>query len=167
MQQLLPPTINNQNNKCSRRGSQLKPKELKISNKKNVYKIRSLKLLNSYDIMGLKTNLLPSMNVHCKVIRLDCLIILPQFNQLKEIKLVKRTSNLPFQNKLLQKKTLKPILKDISKQVLGTKYTLNLGQLLWAILNIKRYLFNPVPLKPTLLELAIASIAIDHQMAVI
>jgi hypothetical protein len=42
-----------------------------------------------------------------------------------------------------------------------------LGQLLWAILNIKRYLFNPVPLKPTLLELAIASIAIDHQMAVI
>jgi hypothetical protein len=42
-----------------------------------------------------------------------------------------------------------------------------LGQLLWVILDIKRYVFNLVPSKPTLLESAIASIAIDHQMAII
>jgi hypothetical protein len=35
------------------------------------------------------------------------------------------------------------------------------------ILDIKRYIFNLVPSKPTLLELAIPSIAIYHQMVVI
>jgi len=64
-------------------------------------------------------------------------------------------------------KTLKNNLRNINKQVLETKYTLNLGQLLWVILDIKRYVFNLVPSKPTLLESAIASIAIDHQMAII
>jgi hypothetical protein len=32
--------------------------------------------------------------------------------------------------------------------------------------DIKHYILNLVPSKPTLLKLAIASIAIDHQMAV-
>jgi hypothetical protein len=41
-------------------------------------------------------------------------------------------------------------MKDISKQVLETKYTLNLGQLLWVIPNIKHYILNPVPSKPIL-----------------
>ncbi len=36
-----------------------------------------------------------------------------------------------------------------------------------AIPNIKRYIFNLVPSKPTLPELIVASIAIDHQMAII
>jgi hypothetical protein len=48
-----------------------------------------------------------------------------------------------------------------------TKYTLNLGQLLWVILNIKRYVFSPVPLKPTLTESGVASVVIDHPMAII
>jgi hypothetical protein len=46
-------------------------------------------------------------------------------------------------------------------------YTLNLGQLLWAILDIKRYIFNSVPSKPILPKPVVASVAIDHQMAVI
>jgi hypothetical protein len=33
--------------------------------------------------------------------------------------------------------------------------------------DIKRYIFNPVPSKPTLLELTVALVAIDHQMAII
>jgi hypothetical protein len=33
--------------------------------------------------------------------------------------------------------------------------------------DIKRYILNLVPSKPTLLEPTIASIAIDHQMAII
>jgi hypothetical protein len=32
------------------------------------------------------------------------------------------------------------------------------------ILDIKCYIFNPIPSKPTSPELAIASYAIDHQM---
>jgi hypothetical protein len=47
-------------------------------------------------------------------------------------------------------KTLEEILRNINKQVLETKYTLNLGQPLWAILDIKHYIFNMVPSKPTL-----------------
>ncbi len=43
---------------------------------------------------------------------------------------------------------LKEILKDINKQVLGTKYTLNLGQLLKVIHDIKRYILNLIPSKP-------------------
>jgi hypothetical protein len=38
-------------------------------------------------------------------------------------------------------KILKENLKDISKQVLEIKYTLNLGQLLWVIDDIKLYKF--------------------------
>jgi hypothetical protein len=38
---------------------------------KSVYGIFSLKLLDSYNIMGLKNNLLLSMNVHCRIIELD------------------------------------------------------------------------------------------------
>jgi hypothetical protein len=64
-------------------------------------------------------------------------------------------------------KILKEFLRDTSKQVLETKYTWNLGQLLQAILDIKCYIFNLVPSKPTLLEPTITSIAINHQMAVI
>jgi hypothetical protein len=67
--------VNNWNNKCSRKGSQLKLKGLKNGNKKNVYEIFSLKMLNNYNIVGLKNNLLLSMKVHYKVIRLDYLII--------------------------------------------------------------------------------------------
>jgi hypothetical protein len=51
---------------------------------------------------------------------------------------------------LLQKKMLKEIIRDINKQVLETKYILNLGQLLQAILDIKCYIFNLVPSKPIL-----------------
>jgi hypothetical protein len=36
-----------------------------------------------------------------------------------------------------------------------------LGQLLWAIPNIKRYIFNLIPSKPTLLEPTVASITFD------
>jgi hypothetical protein len=52
---------------------------------------------------------------------------------------------------------------------LETKYTSNLGQLLWMILDIKRYIFNLVPSKFTLVESIITSIAIDHHnnMAII
>jgi hypothetical protein len=42
-----------------------------------------------------------------------------------------------------------------------------LGQLLWLILDIKRYIFNLVPSKPTLPKPTITSITIDHQMVVI
>ncbi len=66
------------------------------------------------------------------------------------------------QQPVITKKTLKEFLRDINKQVLETKYTLNLGQLLWAIANIKCYIFNPIPSKPILLELVVTSIAIDH-----
>ncbi len=48
-----------------------------------------------------------------------------------------------------------------------TKYTLNLGQLLWTIPDIKHYIFNSIPSKPTLPKLGIALVAIDHQMAII
>jgi hypothetical protein len=44
---------------------------------------------------------------------------------------------------------------------------MNLGQLLRIIPNIKCYIFNSLPSKPTLPKPTIASIAIDHQMAVI
>jgi hypothetical protein len=40
-----------------------------------------IETIEYYNIVGLKTNLLPSMKVHCRIIGLDCLIILPQFNQ--------------------------------------------------------------------------------------
>jgi hypothetical protein len=50
---------------------------------------------------------------------------------------------------------------------LEAKYRLNLGQPLRAILDIKRYIFNLIPSKSTLLESTITSIAIDHQMAII
>jgi hypothetical protein len=42
-----------------------------------------------------------------------------------------------------------------------------LGQLLQAILDIKCYIFNPLPSKPTLLELTVALVAINHQMVII
>jgi hypothetical protein len=63
--------------------------------------------------------------------------------------------------------TLEGILEDINKQVLETKYTLNLGQLLWAIHDIKCYILNKVPSKCVLPELTVASVAIDHYMAMI
>jgi hypothetical protein len=43
------------------------------------------------------------------------------------------------------KKTLEEILKDIIKQVLETKYTLNWGQLLQIIPDIKHYILNLGP----------------------
>lgn len=42
------------------------------------------------------------------------------------------------------KKTLEEIMKDISTQVLETNNTLNLGQLLWVILDIKWYILNQI-----------------------
>ncbi len=48
-----------------------------------------------------------------------------------------------------------------------TKYKLNLGQLLWTNPNIKCCIFNPIPSKLSLPEPVDASIAIDHQMAII
>jgi hypothetical protein len=58
----------------------VKTKGAKEWQKKNVYEIFSLKLLDNYNIVGLKNNLLLSMRVHCKVIGWDCLIIQPIFN---------------------------------------------------------------------------------------
>jgi hypothetical protein len=53
-------------------------------------------------------------------------------------------------------------MNDISKQVLETKHTLNLGQLLPMICDIKRYILTLVPSKPILLESVVISIAINH-----
>ncbi len=64
-------------------------------------------------------------------------------------------------------KTLKEIIKYINEQVLETKYTLNSGQFLWVIFDIKRNIFNLVLLKLVLLELIVVSITIDHHMVVI
>jgi hypothetical protein len=64
-------------------------------------------------------------------------------------------------------KAFKKILNDINKQVLKTMYTLNLGQLLWVIPNIKHSIFNLLPSKLVLLELVVTLVAIDHQMPVI
>ncbi len=58
-------------------------------------------------------------------------------------------------------------MKDINKQVLETKYTLNLGQLLRVIPDIKCYILNPIPLKLVLLELTVVLVAIDHQITMI
>jgi hypothetical protein len=52
-------------------------------------------------------------------------------------------------------KTLEEILKDIITQDLETKYTLNLGQLLQMIPNIKRYILNLIPSKPIVPKLTI------------
>ncbi len=49
----------------------IKTKGLKNGNKKSVYGIFSLKLLDNYNIVGLKNNMLLSMKVHCKIIELD------------------------------------------------------------------------------------------------
>ncbi len=65
------------------------------------------------------------------------------------------------------KKTLEKTLRDISKQVLETKYTLNFGQLLWVTLDIKHYIPNSVPSKLVLPKSVIVLVAIDHQMVVI
>jgi hypothetical protein len=59
-------------------------------------------------------------------------------------------------------KTFKNILKDINKQVLEKKYTLNLGQLLRMIPDIKHYIFNSMTSKPILLEPIVILISIDH-----
>ncbi len=79
---------------CLKKGSQLKPKELKIGNKKSVYGIHLLKLLDNYNMVGLINNLLSSMRSHCRVIRLNYLIILLQLNRLKTIEPVMQTNNL-------------------------------------------------------------------------
>jgi hypothetical protein len=65
---------------CSKKGSWLKLKGLKNGNKKSVYEILSLKMLNNYNIAGLKNNQLLSMRVHCSVNGLDCLKFQPRFN---------------------------------------------------------------------------------------
>jgi hypothetical protein len=71
------------------------------------------------------------------------------------------------------KKILEEILKDISTQVLETKYVINLGQLLKIVLDIKRYIFKPVKfvqlVQPKLVEpkLACAIVFIHHHMVVI
>ncbi len=64
-------------------------------------------------------------------------------------------------------------MRDISTQVLETKYVINLGNLLKIMPNIKQYIFKlnkpiqPVQPKPIQVEPACATIAIDHQMVVI
>jgi hypothetical protein len=65
------------------------------------------------------------------------------------------------------KNILEEILRDIIKQVLETKYTLNLGQLLWAIPDIKCYILNSVPSKPTIPKPTVTLTAIDLQMEII
>jgi hypothetical protein len=65
------------------------------------------------------------------------------FNNLATTQLVERNqTNEANQQPTISKQviienTLEEIFRDINKQVLGTKYTLNLGQLLQAILDIK------------------------------
>jgi hypothetical protein len=78
-------------------------------------------------MVGFINNILSSMKNHCKVIGLDYLIILLQLNRLKIIKLMMQTSNFRIG---YNKKKFKENLKDVNKQVLETKYTLNLGQVL-------------------------------------
>jgi hypothetical protein len=58
-------------------------------------------------------------------------------------------------------------MKDINKQVLETKYTFNLGQLLWVTPNIKHYIFNLIPSQPILPKSVVVLVAIDHQMVVL
>jgi hypothetical protein len=53
-----------------------------------------LKLLDNYNMVGLINNLLSSMRSHCRVIRLNYLIILLQLNRLKTIEPVMQTNNL-------------------------------------------------------------------------
>jgi len=72
----------------------VKKKEIKIGNKKNVYMIHLLKLLDYYNMVGLINNLLSIMRSHCKVIGLDYLIIILQLNWLKTIELVIQINNL-------------------------------------------------------------------------
>ncbi len=64
---------------------------------------------------------------------------------------------------VIPKKILEKNMKDISKQVLETKYTFNL----WVILDIKHHIFNLIPSQPILPISVVVSVAIDHQMAVI
>ncbi len=96
--------VTNHNNMCFKRRRQLKPKESKINNKKNVYRIDLLKLVGIYNMVGLINNLLSSMRSHYKIIGMDCKIILLQFNRLKTIKSVMQSNNLWFQNRLQQRK---------------------------------------------------------------
>jgi hypothetical protein len=65
------------------------------------------------------------------------------------------------------KNNFEEILKDFSNQVFETKYTLNLGQLLQVIPNVKCYILSLVLSKPVLPKLIVVSIAIDHSMAMI
>jgi hypothetical protein len=74
---------------------------------------------------------------------------------------------------MILEKTLEEILRDISTQVLETKYVINLGQLLKIVLNIKWYIFKLVKpfqlvqLEPIELEPTCVTITINHQMVVI
>jgi hypothetical protein len=68
---------------------------------------------------------------------------------------------------VIPKKILEKTMKDINKQVLETKYTFNLGQLLWVILDIEQHTFNSIPSQLILPKSIVVSIAIDHQMAII
>jgi hypothetical protein len=65
-------------------------------------------------------------------------------------------------------KTLEEILRDMTTQVLETKYVMNLGQFLKIVSKIKRYIFKPVksiqliqpePIQP---KLTCVAIIIDH-----
>jgi len=62
-------------------------------------------------------------------------------NQISEV-----NQQLVISEQVTIEKTLKKYLRDISKQVLETKYTLNLWQLLWTIPNIKCDIFNGLKL---------------------
>jgi hypothetical protein len=71
------------------------------------------------------------------------------------------------------KKTFEDILKDISTQVLETKFVNNLGQILNIMLDIKRYIFKlvkpiqPIQPKHVQLEPTCATITINHHMVMI
>lgn len=81
---------------CLKKGSRLIPKELKIGNKKNVYEIHLLKMLDNYNMVRLINNLLSSMRNHCRVIGVDHLIIKLQLNWLTIIESVTQTNNMLF-----------------------------------------------------------------------
>ncbi len=69
--------------------------------------------------------------------------------------------------RLPNRRLLKEIIRDIRKQVLETKYTLNLGQLLEMTLDIKHYILNSILSKPALPKSTVASIVIYHKMVII
>jgi hypothetical protein len=59
------------------------------------------------------------------------------------------------------------ILQDISRQMLETNYTLNLGQLLKMAFELKRYLWEKVKLYQPSIVLEVTTVVINNHVVVI